>query len=166
MADSMARRSSWIDVARQLDVASVNRDGETGEDIAPNAKTINEIPLKLLRQDDVPIPDRLVVRGEVYMRRDEFGAANRGWAEAGERQSANPPNADAGSARQRDPSVTALPSPRLFWYAVANGQTPGFGPHWVERAGEVIPRVLKSLEEGPKVAHDMASVFADKRTPR
>jgi DNA ligase (NAD+) len=114
----------------QLSVASTRGDGETGEDITPNVKTIKEIRLALLRQKDVPVPDQLVVRGEIYMRKDEFEAFNRERAEVGRRQFANPRNAAAGSVRQLDPDVTARRPLHILLYAVPDAGDLGLETHW------------------------------------
>ena len=114
----------------ELSVASTRGDGETGEDITPNVKTIKEVPLALIRQDGGSIPDRLVVRGEVYMRKDEFEAFNERRADEGKRQFANPRNAAAGSVRQLDPNVTARRPLHIFFYTALDGDELGFETHW------------------------------------
>ena len=114
----------------QLSVASTRGDGETGEEITPNVKTIREVPLALLDQGDTPVPDRLVVRGEIYMRKDEFESFNERRADEGKAQFANPRNAAAGSVRQLDPNVTDRRPLHVFFYAVANGDELGFDTHW------------------------------------
>ncbi|MBU1641760.1 NAD-dependent DNA ligase LigA [bacterium] len=76
-------------------------DGVEGEEITPNAKTINTIPLKIKHQG------RLEIRGEVVIFKDEFEEINRERAKAGEALFANPRNAAAGSLRQLDPKITA-----------------------------------------------------------
>jgi len=114
----------------QLSVASTRGDGETGEDITPNVKTIREVPLVLLDQGDNPIPDQLVVRGEIYMRKDEFESFNEQRAEEGQAQFANPRNAAAGSVRQLDPAVTDRRPLHIFLYAVPNADELGFDTHW------------------------------------
>ncbi|MDZ7701089.1 MAG: NAD-dependent DNA ligase LigA [Halobacteriales archaeon] len=83
--------------------AATRGDGEVGEDVTENVRTIRSVPLRL-RGD---YPDRLAVRGEVYMPRDAFQAFNRERVEAGDDPFANPRNAAAGTLRQLDPSVTA-----------------------------------------------------------
>jgi DNA ligase (NAD+) len=113
-----------------LSVASTRGDADTGEDITANVKTIKEVPLVLVSRDDVPVPDRLVVRGEIYMQKDEFEELNRRRAEAGENQFANPRNAAAGSVRQLDPNVTARRPLHIFLYAVAEAVDQGFETHW------------------------------------
>ncbi|MEA3407642.1 MAG: NAD-dependent DNA ligase LigA [Chloroflexota bacterium] len=114
----------------QLSMASTRGDGETGEDITPNVKTIKEVPLALRDQGEPPLPERLIVRGEIYMRKDEFEVFNRQRAEEGQRQFANPRNAAAGSVRQLDPNVTARRPLHIFLYAVPDAANLGFATHW------------------------------------
>lgn len=111
-------------------VASTRGDGDTGEDITANIKTIKEIPLALLSQEGISIPDRLVVRGEIYMRKDEFKEFNQRRAEAGKGQFANPRNAAAGSVRQLDPNVTVRRPLHVFLYAVSDAEKLGLETHW------------------------------------
>ncbi|MFW6135438.1 MAG: NAD-dependent DNA ligase LigA [Chloroflexota bacterium] len=114
----------------KLSVASTRGDGETGEDITPNVKTIKEVPLALLSQGGNPIPDRLVVRGEIYMRKDEFESFNEQRAQEGKDRFANPRNAAAGSVRQLDPNVTARRPLHIFLYTVPDARDLGFETHW------------------------------------
>ncbi len=114
----------------QLSVASTRGDGQTGEDITPNVRTIKEVPLTLLSQEGISVPDRLVVRGEIYIRKDEFETFNRRRAEEGKRQFANPRNAAAGSVRQLDPNVTARRPLHILFYAVPDADDLGFEMHW------------------------------------
>jgi len=109
-----------------LSVASTRGDGETGEDVTENIKTIREIPLALISEDETPVPERLVVRGEVYMRKDEFREMNERRAEESKDPFANPRNAAAGSLRQLDPKVTAKRPLRIFCYDVAEVEAHGF----------------------------------------
>ncbi len=78
-------------------------DGETGEDITHNVRTLNTVPLRL----QLAVPGRVEVRGEVIMPHDGFEAYNAKAKENGGRVFANPRNAAAGSLRQKDPSKTA-----------------------------------------------------------
>ena len=103
----------------QLVQAATRGDGETGEEITANVKTIEGVPLRL-RDDERPVPDRLVVRGEAYMRKDEFNAFNRRREEEGKKPFANPRNAAAGSLRQLDSNITARRPLRIFFYEVAD----------------------------------------------
>ncbi|MBO8137187.1 MAG: NAD-dependent DNA ligase LigA [Desulfotomaculum sp.] len=88
-------------------------DGETGEDITENLKTVGSIPLRL-RQ---PV-SRLEVRGEAYMPKEAFARLNARREENGEPLFANPRNAAAGSLRQLDPKVTASRSLSTFIYGI------------------------------------------------
>lgn len=79
-------------------------DGEVGEDITSNLRTVPAVPLRLL--PDEP-PEVIEVVGEVYMPEESFNGLNRNRLERGEQPFANPRNAAAGSLRQLDPAVTA-----------------------------------------------------------
>jgi DNA ligase (NAD+) len=78
-------------------------DGETGEDITANVRTIRAIPLKLRS----PYPKLLDVRGEVYIDKKDFAKHNADMEKRGLETFANPRNAAAGSLRQKDPAITA-----------------------------------------------------------
>lgn len=103
---------------RALVRAATRGDGETGEDITPNVRTIPDIPLEL----PAGVPSSLEVRGEVYMPITGFHAFNRRALESGERTIVNPRNGAAGSLRQLDPAVTAKRPLAMFCYSV--GGTP------------------------------------------
>jgi DNA ligase (NAD+) len=92
--------------------AATRGDGEVGENVSENARTIPDIPRHL-----TGAPEVLEVRGEVYMSHADFAALNDRQAAAGERTFANPRNAAAGSLRQLDPGVTAARPLRFFAYA-------------------------------------------------
>ncbi len=89
-------------------------DGSEGEDITANLRTVKGIPLIL--QGENP-PQNLEIRGEVYMRRDDFLKLNETRITAGEPEFANPRNAAAGSVRQLDPKITAKRPLHFFAYA-------------------------------------------------
>jgi DNA ligase (NAD+) len=107
-------------------VGSTRGDGYTGEDITQNLKTIKTIPLHLLETDNVKIPERLEVRGEVCMDREDFNKLNQIREQAGENVFANPRNAAAGSLRQLDSSVTAGRPLKIFFHGV--GRIVGYRP--------------------------------------
>ncbi|WP_297976999.1 NAD-dependent DNA ligase LigA [uncultured Amaricoccus sp.] len=98
--------------AGRLVSAATRADGEVGENVTPNARTIPDIPARLSGA-----PEILEVRGECYMSHADFAALNARQAEAGARTFANPRNAAAGSLRQLDPSITAARPLRFFAYA-------------------------------------------------
>jgi DNA ligase (NAD+) len=94
-------------------------NGEVGEDITLNLRTIPSLPLRIPVGDGrQSAPRRLVVRGEAYMPIKDFDALNRSQEDKGEKTFANPRNAAAGSLRQLDTSITASRPLRLFTYAV------------------------------------------------
>jgi DNA ligase (NAD+) len=96
---------------------STRGDGQRGEDVTANVRTIRAVPLRL-REDPVPIPRLLAVRGEVLMRRADFAALNERLRRAGEPLFANPRNAAAGSVRQLDPRITSQRSLDVYFYDV------------------------------------------------
>lgn len=93
-------------------------DGETGEDITENVKTIRNLPLMLSHPTE-SIPELLEVRGEVLMPKGGFEKYNKIAEEKGERKFANPRNAAAGSLRQLDPKMTAARPLAFYAYGVA-----------------------------------------------
>lgn len=93
-------------------------DGETGEDITENVKTIRNLP-KMLCSDNVPIPELLEVRGEVLIPKAGFNKLNRHLKKKGEKEFANPRNAAAGSLRQLDSQITKTRPLAFYAYGIA-----------------------------------------------
>ena len=105
-------------------------DGTTGEDVTVNLRTIRSLPLQLHAQSG--LPDHLVVRGEVYMRLDDFHALNRRITERGDDAFANPRNAAAGSLRQLDSTITATRPLVVTCYEIMAASMPVPPTHWGE----------------------------------
>lgn len=128
-------------------------DGTTGEDVTVNIRTIRSLPLQLHAQSG--FPDHLVVRGEVYMRLDDFQALNRRMTERGDDAFANPRNAAAGSLRQLDSTITATRPLVVTCYEIMAVSTPVPSTHWDElerlaQWGLPVPthrRLCASIEE-------------------
>ena len=93
-------------------------NGEVGEDVTANVRTIAAIPLRIPLSGEGSPPERLEVRGEVYMPLDGFEEMNRRREEADEPPFANPRNAAAGSVRQLDSRVTASRPLSFFAYGI------------------------------------------------
>ena len=117
--------------------AATRGDGETGEDVTQNIRTLRQIPLKL----NGSAPPVLEVRGEVYMRRDDFEALNERMREriaAGDKAAktfVNPRNAAAGAVRQLDPAIAAQRPLSFFAYGLGEISPPpdggpSFDCHW------------------------------------
>ncbi len=107
--------------------AATRGDGEQGEDVTQNIRTIGQIPLRLSEgQSTVKVPPVVEVRGEVYMRRDDFEALNERQRERiaagakGEKTFVNPRNAAAGAVRQLDPAIAAQRPLSFFAYGLGD----------------------------------------------
>ncbi len=99
----------------KLVLGSTRGNGQTGEDITANVRTIGSVPLRL-RGDD--LPPRLEVRGEIYIAKTDFDAFNERARDKGEKPLVNPRNGAAGSLRQLDPRVTADRPLTMFCYGL------------------------------------------------
>ncbi|MFC7396769.1 NAD-dependent DNA ligase LigA [Chelatococcus sp. GCM10030263] len=137
---------------RKLVSAATRGDGEEGEEVTANARTVGDIPQQLTGPD---VPEVIEVRGEVYMRHSDFAAMNERQAALGKQIFANPRNAAAGSLRQLDPSITASRPLAFFAYAWGDrtalpadtqmGVIEGFG-RWGFRVNPLMKR-CESVEE-------------------
>jgi DNA ligase (NAD+) len=97
-----------------LALAATRGDGETGEDVTQNVRTVRAIPLRLSGE----APEVLEVRGEVYMRRDDFELYNERQRAEGKTTLVNPRNGAAGSIRQLDPALAARRPLSFFTYGI------------------------------------------------
>ena len=109
---------------------STRGDGVRGEDITQNLRTIKTVPLRLIAVAHDPLPQRLEVRGEVYMTKGDFQRLNARREEEGEPTFANPRNASAGALRQLDPRITAGRPLAMFCYGVGGVEGVTFQTHW------------------------------------
>jgi DNA ligase (NAD+) len=107
---------------RTLIRAATRGDGEQGEDVTANILTLQTLPRTL----PTDAPEKIEIRGEIYMTKADFLALNESQA----RQFANPRNAAAGSLRQLDVSITAQRKLSLFAYAQGQSSTPVAQTHW------------------------------------
>jgi len=102
-------------------------DGEVGEDVTVNLRTIPSIPLRLLGDD---VPQLVEVRGEVYMPLSGFRELNERLVSEGKKPTPNPRNAAAGSLRQKDPSITAQRPLSVWAYGVGAHDGVELTTHW------------------------------------
>lgn len=139
-------------------------DGTVGEDVTVNLRTIRSLPLQLLPQSGYPA--HVVVRGEVYMRLDDFQVLNRRITERGEEAFANPRNAASGSLRQLDSAITAERPLVVTCYEVMVHSGPALTSHWDEldalsRWGFPVPlhrRRCASIEDVIAYHHETESI--------
>jgi DNA ligase (NAD+) len=156
----------------RLVTAATRGDGEVGDDVTANVRTIKAVPLVLL--SDNRIPDVLEVRGEVYMPTTSFIELNKLRAEAGEPVFANPRNAAAGSLKLLDAKITAERNLSFFAYATGEFSEPLAANHYqtlqkfkklglpvnpnIKRAGnidEVINICLSWTEKQPELNYQI-----------
>ena len=152
-------------------VAGITRgDGEVGEEISRNMRTVRTLPLNL-RPVDGSVPTRLEVRGEVVMHKKDFQELNERQEERGGKVFANPRNAAAGSVRQLDSTITAQRPLRFMAYGVGVVEWPG--KSWTTqeevmrdlgRLGFVIPpeaRLCATSREVLEYFHDLDARRSD-----
>jgi DNA ligase (NAD+) len=118
--------------------AATRGDGRTGEDVTLNARTIDDVPVRLTGSKEFPLPRVLEVRGEVFFRVADFEELNAGLVAEGKPPFANPRNSAAGSLRQKNPAVTARRKLRMICHGL--GHSEGFSPKTLHDAY----RALKS----------------------
>lgn len=142
-------------------------DGEIGEDVTQNLRTIRALPLRIpIIDGNVKVPDYLVVRGEVFIFIKDFIELNKRLQEAGEKTYLNPRNTAAGSLRQLDPALTASRPLTLLTYDIVltDGRKPRTHVEVVEYLKNlgfpVVPiKLCETIEEA--IAEGLAS--AEKR---
>jgi len=135
-------------------------DGEIGEDISPNLRTIRAIPLRIpvdverkVKRVERQAPVTLVVRGEAYLPIAAFEKLNEELAAAGEKTFANPRNAAAGSLRQLDPKITASRPLSILCYQIIDLEPASTAP----RTQWELLQYLRAM--GFPTAHDVNRRF-------
>ncbi len=129
---------------------STRGNGEIGEDVTENIKTIKPVPLKL-RSKEIDIPEKLAVRGEVIMFIEDFEKYNKERVEQGKESMANPRNAAAGSLRRLDPKETSKRPLNIFFYEVMNYDANDID---FDNQKEAIKNLEKwGLKTNPKIEH-------------
>ncbi len=111
----------------RLVIGATRGDGETGEDVTRNIKTIRAIPLLLIGKD---IPDFIEVRGEVYLNRKDLAILNKEREAAGEVLFANPRNAASGSLKLLDTAIVAQRRLRFFAHSLGEYRGAAIDTHW------------------------------------
>ncbi len=111
-------------------VGATRGDGTMGEDVTQNLKTIDSIPLAMKKGKDSPLPERIEIRGEVYIEIEPFQTLNKRRLKEGGQPFANPRNAAAGSLRQLDSRITARRPLEIFCYGIGMVAGKTFKRHW------------------------------------
>ncbi|OOG57564.1 NAD-dependent DNA ligase LigA [Polaromonas sp. C04] len=145
--------------AGMLVQAATRGDGEVGEDVTQNIRTIGQIPLRL----PSGVPSVLEVRGEIFMRRDDFEALNAKQRDKGEKTFVNPRNAAAGAVRQLDPAIAAQRPLSFFAYGLGEVTPPNQGGPEFRTHYELL-QTLKSwgfpVAAQVQIAHDATELVA------
>lgn len=141
----------------RMERAVTRGDGEKGDDITPNVRTIRTIPLQLRGGD---YPDEFEIRGEIFWPHREFERVNNAREEAGEPRLANPRNAASGTLKMQDSTVVAERKLDCFLYFVLGDQLP-FDSHYgnVAKAGEWGLKIPKPKDRFIAKSKDLKGVF-------
>jgi len=150
----------------KLATAATRGDGEAGDDVTTNVRTIKAVPLALLGTRK--IPDVVEVRGEVYMPTKAFIELNKVRAEAGEPVFANPRNAAAGSLKLLDAKITAQRNLSFFAYATGELSEPLAEGHYrtLQRFKELGLPVNPNIEKAKDINKviDICAGWSEKRS--
>ncbi len=156
---------SLIYEAGVLVLGATRGDGTTGEDITQNVRTVGSIPLRLKGEG---IPERLEVRGEIYMPKAGFEKTNKIAEEKGEKLFVNPRNAAAGSLRQLDSKITAQRSLEMCAYSVGivhGGKLPSGHGQILEQLSQWGFRINREMQvvQGIEACIAYYTALSDKR---
>jgi DNA ligase (NAD+) len=119
-----------------LTQAATRGNGEQGDDVTPNIRTIRTIPLRIPASGNTPPPERLVVRGEVLYLKKDFESVNRRQAELGLPAFINARNAASGTLKQKDSRITASRPLSCFVYSIIDGR--GIPAHVWDKQWEML----------------------------
>ena len=153
-------------------------DGEVGEDITENLRTVKAIPLVIpLGEEKIHVPERFVVRGEVFIFSKDFEVLNKKLEESGQKTYLNPRNTAAGSLRQLDPSLTAERPLTILNYAIVDSSEETPSTQWetlvylkklgfpvsnlcdrINTIGDVIQRIPQWNEERDQIPFEVDGV--------
>lgn len=134
-------------------------DGEVGEDITPNIRTIRALPLLIpVEEKVITVPKLLVVRGEAFINIKDFEQLNKKLEEDGERIYQNPRNTAAGSLRQLDPTLTAQRPLTLLTYAIVASDSLKIKTQWetleyLRSLGFPVTKLAKHCKDIKEVLH-------------
>jgi DNA ligase (NAD+) len=153
--DGLAVSLAYVD--GQFSVGATRGDGNTGEDVTANLRTVRSIPLRLATEH----PPRLIeVRGEVVMLKKDFLALNASQRARGEKEFVNPRNAAAGALRQLDPRVTATRPLHFFAYAIARFEGRGLPEDRHSRQLDYLESLHVPVSTERKVVHGLEGALA------
>ncbi len=146
--------------------AATRGDGNTGENVSLNVKTIKSIPMFLNLNENQKIPV-LEIRGEVIYHRDDFDKLNTKFESIGEKTFVNPRNAASGSLRQLDPKITASRPLKVYFYDITYVEDLEFTSHWeilkfIDKVGLPLVPNAEFLEN----TIDVKNYFENIRTKR
>ncbi|MDR1196443.1 MAG: NAD-dependent DNA ligase LigA [Endomicrobium sp.] len=149
----------------ELVTGATRGDGETGEDITENIKTVESIPHKL--KDKNGLPDFFELRGEVYIDKDNFADINKEILENGGQKFATPRNAASGSLRQKNPQVTASRKLRFFVHSFGSVHGKDFKKHsdfldYCKKCGFILQNDIKSCKSLKEIT-DLTAEMLEKR---
>jgi DNA ligase (NAD+) len=134
-------------------------DGETGEDVTTNLRTVRKLPLRIpVDPTAPPAPRKLVVRGEAIILRRDFAEMNQRLSEAGEKTYVNPRNAASGALRQLDSTLTASRPISLLCYAILEAD--GAAPQEQWEALQMLRRLGFPVAAGVTMCADLEEALA------
>ena len=130
-------------------------DGAVGEDVTQNLMTIEAIPLRLEEVNPLKIPEKLIIRGEVFLTKKDFERINKEQVKKGEKIYANPRNVAAGSVRQLNPKITAGRKLDSFAYDVVTN----LGQRKHEEEHELLHNLGFKTNKNNKLVNSLEAIF-------